>query len=553
MPSVRPNVLQDPPLPASLGAASLAGAPPQMRASSAGVRPLLAGELQTSYIASLLQRELPAPDVAPPSESLSAYKVRDLLQSRANHLAKLRGDRGGAEGGLAVAHNVVQWQLRARDAGRPAAGKDDEGAPQPTIAEVAAQYGSTSNRANAAVAAQSLSAALKDGAWRAFRHAQRQAAAAEIQGRRRPQTAYYERPAVYANNVQGQLATLQQRLARRGRGDGGQGAGEPAGAPGGGADHGEGAGAGAGGGGGGGGGAPASPAGAPPGSPGGSGAGAGAGAAAAHGAHSAAALAALLADPHAVVGAPHRVALPKRITQPVVLRPSTAPVGGGAGAGKAAAAARARRAPLVDWWLAPAAAGGGGGPAPAIPPSSAAAFHASPTAAVLAAAGRLLERFQKDGEEDAARVVAAAARLGVPVAGGGGEGEGGGGGGGGGAGAGAGAAQPRAVKLPPLSDLAHALRPATSAGARRGGGGDAAARPSSAKAPPPPPPPPPAGEGEGEEVPPHPPQFIGGLYSMHPLDAEAQREDLRQRILRDLAKAAKAAAAAAKGGDAGKK
>jgi len=527
---VRPNVKPDPPLPASLVAstAPAVGLGVEGRMASGG-RPVLSGALQTEYIASLLQRHAPMASVAPPSEQLSAYQTRDLLQSRSNYLSKLRGDRGSAEGGLAVAHSVVQWQLRARDAskapGGGGGGKDDEGggAPLPTIAEVAAQYGGTSGRTAAAIAAQSLSAALKDSAWQAFRASQRAAAAAEIQGRRRPQTAYYERPAAYANNVHGQLSTLQQRLNRQGaRGGAGLGAVEH-----GESGSGEGAAAGGSSGGSGGGGAAGSPGrehGASP-----------LGAAGAGAQQPPAAFAALLADPHAFVGAPHRVALPKRITQPVVLRPGTAPAGAGGGGPKAGAARAgvvARRAPLAEWWAAPAETGGGGGPPPAIPPSNAVTYHDSPAAVVLAAAGRLLSRFQRDSEEDAARAVTAAARLGVPVA------DGGEGGAGTGRGAGAGG---KAMKLPPLSELSHALRPATAAGGRRGGG---EARPPSAKAPPPPPPKP-AEEGV-EEPPPLPLQFIGGMYTMHPLDAEAQREDFRQRILRDLQKAAKAAAAAAR-------
>jgi hypothetical protein len=527
---MRPHVRADPPVPSSLAALTVGADFLRARGSSASGKPLLlSGALQTEYLASLLQRQLPAPDAAVPSVQLSAYQTRDLLQSRSNLLSKQRGDGGRADGGLAVAHSVVHWQLRTRDAGKTASGasggKEDEGASLPTIAEVAAAYGSTSSRATAAIAAQNGSAALKDAAWQAYRAAQRSAAAVEIKGRRRPQTAYYERPAVYASNVHGQLSTLQQRLARGARHQAAA-TEPPAGDPGSGGE--------------GGGssslvGSPGREAAMSPGGAGGFGDGGGV---PAPNRAQAAAFAALLADPHAVVGAPHRATLPKRITQPVVLRPSTAPVGsGGGGSGKPGAGAKLKRAPLVDWWLAPDAAGGGGGPPPAVPPSSVAVFHASPAAAVLAASGKILERFKKDSEEDAARVMAAAAKLGVPVVGA--------------PGAEAGAAGDKAckaMKLPPLSDLSHALRPATSAGGRRGASdGGAAARPPSAPAAPPPPP---AAEGDAEAPPPLPPQFIGGMYSLHPLDAEAQREDLRQRILRDLAKKAKEAAALAKtGGD----
>ena len=517
-PSVPPDLPTHPPHPRDPPPASLRVH--ESAAASANPRPLLTGQLQTDYIASLLQRVAPAPDLSRPSPALSAYQTRDLLQSRSNLVGRLRGERGAAEGPLAVAHSVLQWQLRSRGSnaaawGAPAphgggallpASALTAAPPAPTAAPPAptaapTAYASTSSRAADAISRQGMAAALKDAAWLSYRTTQRAAATAEIQGRRRPQTVYYEKPAIYAPSVQGQLASLSTRQARAaaaargGEGEGGSGGGEGGEvelqAPLGGA---------------------ALP---PP-------------AASQNLSPTALAFAALMADPNAVVAAPHRQMPPKRLTQPIVLRPSTAPAGATSGAAAQLAPRPTRRAPLLDWWQAPEDAGGCGGALPIVPPHNSTVFHASPAASVIAQAGKLLDRFARDGEADAGKALAAAARFSGSSSKGSGTGR----------------------RLPDVEQLSHALRPATAVGGRgRGGaGGDSTAaqgghaRPPSAAAAAPP-----KGVSAEPEVPPHPQQFVGGLlYAQHPLDAAAEREELRERILKDLAKQAKAKAAEGK-------
>ena len=492
------------------GVASLADAFPAPPRGSAAPAPsaFSSRAMGTDYLASLLQRHAPSPLPAA-SEGLSAYQTRDLLQSRAGLLGRLKpSDVAGGEALLGVAQHTAAWQLRQRDAGAGAArggssaAASSSGSAAPALPSSSVRGGDYAGLVAQVIRGEVDRSRASSTAWAAHRVTEVQASEERIVGRRRPQTVYFERPSTLAPALFPQLLPFPARQAR--------GAAAPAAAAG---AAGEAA---------------------------GDGSAAEADALASASAAAAAASAAALyfpdcpASADGVVAAPWRPLQKKRLTVPVVLRrPETA---SGSLPSKSPLRPPRRDTMLKHWESASsisasasASSTGAGGERP----------YTSQAARVLQSAPRLLEHFTAQGASDATSTVAAARRFHVEVA----EDAGAGGGAGGGGDASGSSALHHFAgvlerpALPGADVLARALRPMTAvAEAGRGG---APQRPPSAQPPPEPP-----VEGQPLKVY-HSAQYVGGLFGQHPLDFEAQMADLRDRKLKDLAKEAKAAKAGA--------